>query len=250
MKVLILKSIPERDVIMKTKTKIILTTVLGILSLAWIIVVLTVDVGAVGPKNTKVGLSLINSSFHDLWHYDNIGTATFNNYNETWYKISSYVGIFSLAVAGCMGIFGLVQLIKRKSLFKVDRCIIALGVLYCITFAVYLFFEVVVINYRPVIMPDETEAAASFPSSHTLLTIVIMGSIMLMIKNYIKNTTLRYSIRFFCVIVMVTMVLARFICGVHWFSDIIGGILIGLFLISGYSIFAKNKVEQTEEKTA
>ncbi|MBR4341720.1 MAG: phosphatase PAP2 family protein [Lachnospiraceae bacterium] len=228
---------------MKTKTKKILMTIAGIASVAWLVVVMTVDVGAVGPKGTKVGLSLINSSFHDLWHYDDVGNALYNNYNIFWYNVTKYIGVLSLACVGAFGLIGLYQLIKRKSLLKVDNCILALGGLYIVVLAFYIFFEIVIINYRPVIMPDETMPAASFPSSHTMLTITVMGSIMILLKNYIKKTLLRMSIQFFCLIVIITMVLGRFICGVHWFSDLIGGILISLFLLAAYSIFAKNKEE-------
>ena len=135
----------------KTKMKVVLAILAFAAAVSWIVIVLKVDVGKVGPKGKEIGLSLINSSFHDIWHYDDIG------YNKLWYGITQGIGAFSLAVAGCMGLFGIWQLIKRKSLLKVDKCIIVLGILYAVTFGVYMFFEVVVINYRPVLMPDQTE---------------------------------------------------------------------------------------------
>ena len=217
----------------KTKMKIVLAVLAFAASIAWICIILNADVGKVGPKGKEIGLSLINSSFHDIWHYDDVG------YNKLWYGITQAIGGFSLAVAAGMGLFGLIQLIKRKSLFKVDKCIIVLGILYAVTFGVYLMFEFVIINYRPLIMPGETEPAASFPSSHTMLTIVIMGSMIVLLKNYIKKTSLRISLQFTCLVLMLTMVLGRFICGVHWFSDVIGGILIGLFLVDLYWIFGR-----------
>ena len=228
---------------MKNRTKIILMTIAGICASAWIIINKTVDVGTAGPKDCKVGLHLINTSFHDLWSYDSV-----LKYNELWYKITQYIGYLALGAAGVLAIIGLVQLIKRKNLFKVDKCILSAGVLYAITIALYAFFEIVVINYRPIIMPDDTEPAASFPSSHTMLVIVVFGSIMVLLKNYVKKTLVRMSLYFLCLIVIVTMVLGRFICGVHWFSDIIGGMLIGLFLVLAYSIFAKNETGTIENK--
>lgn len=220
---------------MKTRIKLILMIIAGICSAVWLAIVKTVDVGIVGPRDCKVGLSLINSSFHDLWHYDDA-----LKYNKLWYNVTQYLGYLALGCAAILGLIGLVQLIKRKNLWKVDKCIIAAGVLYIITIGLYVFFELVVINYRPIIMPDDTEPAASFPSSHTMLVIVVLGSIMILLKNYVKKTVVRMSLQFLCLIVIVTMVLGRFICGVHWFSDIIGGMLLGMFLLAGYSIFSRN----------
>ena len=227
---------------MKNKTKKIMCLISFVLAIAWIVIVKTVDVAAVGPKNTSVGLSLINTSFHDLWHYDDgIG------YNKVWYDISKYIGFLSYAVVGVLGLIGLYQLIKRKSLFKVDHCILAAGVLYIVTACLYVLFEFVVINYRPLIMPDETKPAASFPSTHTLIIIVILGSVILLLRNYLEKKSVRMILQFVALLIIVTGVLGRIISGVHWFSDIIGGLLISMFLLFAFSIFNKKYLGKKEE---
>ena len=226
---------------MKTKTKIFLFVFALILSIAWIVIIKNVDVGKVGPRGSEVGLSLINSSFHDLWHYDDCG------YNKLWYDVSWYIGLGALAIVGILGLIGLFQLIKRKSLWKVDKCILAAGVLYIVTGGLYLLFEKVVINYRPVIMPDH-DLEASFPSSHTLLTIVVLGSIMLLLKNYVSKTSVRLCLQFLLLLIIIAAVLGRVISGVHWFSDIIGGMLISLTLLSLFSVFNQKGTEEKKEK--
>ena len=225
---------------MKKRTKIILFVVAMILSIAWIVIVKTVDVGKVGPRGSEVGLSLINSSFHDLWHYDECG------YNVFWYDLSWYIGLFSLAVVGILGLIGLIQLIMRKSLLKVDKCILAAGVLYIVTGMLYVLFEKVVINYRPIIMPDYDYLEPSFPSSHTMLIIIVLGSVMLMLRNYISKTSLRLCCQFFFLLIIIAAILGRVICGVHWFSDIIGGMLISLTLLSLFSVFNEKAAKKEE----
>ena len=226
---------------MKKKSKIILFIVALILSIAWIIVLKTVDVGKVGPRGSEVGLSLINSSFHDLWHYDACG------YNEFWYDFSWDIGLIALAMVGLLGLFGLYQLITRKSLWKVDKCIIAAGILYIVTGGLYLFFEKVIINYRPIIMPGYDHLEASFPSSHTMLIIIVMGSVILLLRNYISKTPLKMFLQFLSLLVIIAAILGRVISGVHWFSDIIGGMLISLALLSLFSVF-NEKVPFVDKK--
>ena len=118
---------------------------------------------------------------------------------------------------------------------KVDREIIALGFLYAVTVGLYVFFEKYVINYRPIIMPDATAPESSFPSSHTMLICVVMGSTVMLIGRYVKNGFLRWLLICLCTLVCVVTVIGRLICGVHWFTDIVGGVLISLTLLSLYS---------------
>jgi undecaprenyl-diphosphatase len=216
----------KREILMKKRTKIIIFIVALILSISWIVIVKTVDVGKVGPRGSEVGLSLINSSFHDLWHYDECG------YNEFWYDLSWYIGLFSLAVVGIHGLLGLFQLITRKSLWKVDKCILAVSVLYIVTGGLYLLFEKVVINYRPIIMPGYQHLEASFPSTHTMLILTILGTALPLAGRYITNPKLAFAAKLFCIVIMWLTIICRLLSGVHWFTDIIGEVLISLYLIS------------------
>ena len=226
---------------MKTKTKLFICFLSTVLFIAWIIIVKTVDVGNVGPRGSSVGLSLINSSFHDLWHYDDCG------YNKLWYSISKYIGYFGFAVVGCIGLFGLMQLIKRKSLKKVDKCILAVGGLYAVTVLFYVIFELVIVNYRPIIMPGKSELEASFPSSHTLMIMVIFISVMLLLKHYMNNSKLKLLMQFVCLIIIIAGVLGRVICGVHWFSDIIGGMLLASALLAGFAVFNQKSFDNEKK---
>ena len=142
-----------------------------------IVMIKKVDVESIGPEGTKIGLSGINKPVADNF-----------TYNETWYKITQYLGYAALLVAGCLAVMGLVQLIQRKSLLKVDTNILAAGVIYVITIGLYFLFDKVVINYRPIILPDEGVLEAGFPSSHTMLSIVVFGTALLKMRFYVRCT--------------------------------------------------------------
>lgn len=198
---------------------------LAILAALFTFLVRVMDVAAIGPAGTQVGFSHLNSAVHDA-----LGV------HMALYKLTQLLGYAVLSLVAVFAVVGLLQLIRRKSLWKVDREILALGVLYVVVFALYILFEKAIVNYRPVIMPGELAPEASFPSSHTMLACTVLGSAALLLKKYVKDESLARILRVACVIVMAVIVCGRLLSGVHWLTDIIGGILYSaalLFLFSG-----------------
>ena len=223
---------------MKASSKFILSGILLALFLLMIVLTLNVDVEPIGPNGTKVGFATMNGA-----------VAKSMGYNDTWYKITQYLGYFALAVAGMFAVVGLVQLIQRRSLWKVDSNLLITGVLYVIVIGLYIFFNKVAVNYRPVIVPGENEIEASFPSSHTMLAIVVFGSAFLLIPRYIAKDGLKWALITIMAFAMMLTVVGRIIAGVHWLTDIFGGLLISVSLLACYSGFLdKYGVTMTEKK--
>lgn len=207
------------------KKKLFAALICLVLFAVLIAAVKKVDVASIGPENSKIGLSSINKAFHDM-----------TGLNMTIYKISEIFGYLSLATAGVFALTGFIQLIKRKSLAQVDKEIFSLAGLYVIVMGLYVAFNKIVINYRPEILPDEEELEASFPSSHTMLGIVIMGSAIIVLKKYFENNALRKCVALLCCIILAGTVIGRLLSGAHWLTDIIGGILISVALLSIFSL--------------
>lgn len=212
----------ERMIFMKHR-RIITAGVGFALTVILIALVRLVDVAPIGAQGTSIGLSHLNQFVFDLF-----------GVNMLWYNITDWLGVAAVLTAFVFAVTGLVQLIKRRSLLKVDREILSLGGLYIVVIGLYIFFENVIINFRPIIMPDNTHPEASFPSSHTMLVCVIMGSAAMLINRYFKNKTLRNTLRAICFVIIGVTVIGRLIAGVHWFTDILGGILISVTLLSLY----------------
>ncbi len=199
----------------------------GIFALAFILLIALVsvwNVSPIGPKGTEIGLSSLNKSVHDA-----LGV------NEIWYDVTEIFGYVAIATVAVFGLLGVYQIFKRKSLLKVDKKLIALGGLYGLMALAYVLFEIIVINYRPIIMPGEIHVEASFPSSHTMLVCVIMGSAFLILNDYVKNKGIRIALQYVCLFVAVLTAIGRLLSGVHWITDIIGGVILSLTLVTLYS---------------
>ncbi len=205
----------------KTKNNL---TAGGIMMAVFIIYTLAAkffDVRNIGPQNTAVGFSTLNRFYRNVL-----------DFNEFWYKISEFFGYLSILVAVFFVVVAVVQLIQRRSIWRVDKNIISLGFFYVVVMLWYVLFEKLIINYRPVLLDEGLEA--SYPSSHTVLAICIAGSAVLQFRKYFKNREKRRCAYIIVIFVGAMTVISRTLSGVHWISDIIGGIILSIAMIYFY----------------
>lgn len=213
-----------KDKIDKSKNgKLILVIVLAVISSVFTALLFTVDRQAIGPNGSVVGLATINAAVRDK-----VGL------NLTWDKISDVAMILAVVTALSFAVIGLIQLIKRKSIKKVDKLILILATVYVIIACVYIVFDMlVVVNYRPFLLPDETELEASFPSSHVLVIFTIMSTaITAWDKLFSEKRVFINILRLVSILVMAVAVASRVLSGVHWFTDIAGALLYSCVIIS------------------
>ncbi len=206
------------------------STIFLLLFILWTLAVSVIDVKTIGPLESAVGFATINKLVHNL-----------TGVNFILYNITDWLGLVPLAVCFGFGVLGFMQLIKRKIIFKVDYDILVLGVFYIIVIAVYLLFEVVVINYRPVLINGVLEV--SYPSSTTMLTLCVMPTAIMQFNKRIKNITVKNAVVLISVIFTVFMVVGRIFSGVHWITDIIGGALFSAGILMMYFSVIKIKLK-------
>lgn len=196
-----------------------------LIAITFTILVKVVDVKQIGVNNSSIGFATLNQFIFET-----------TGVNMIWSHITDWLGLIPVFMAIVYAFIGLIQFIKRRSIFKVDKEIILLGLYYIIVIALYVFFEKVIINYRPILMNGFLEA--SYPSSHTLMTICICGSSILINKKLFNNKITKV-INYLSIIIITITVVGRLISGVHWFTDIIGGILISSgLLMTFYSLLS------------
>jgi undecaprenyl-diphosphatase len=187
----------------------------------WTVLIRFVDVEAIGPRQSSVGFATLNGYIHNL-----------TGVNMSLYIITDWLGLVPIGVAFGFAVLGIVQCIKRKSLLKVDRSILTLGGFYIVVMAVYILFEIVVINYRPTLIDGYLEA--SYPSSTTILVMCVMPTAMMQLRTRIKNDLFRRCVMLTITVFIAFMVIGRLVSGVHWITDIIGGALLSTAIVLMY----------------
>lgn len=211
----------------KRRKEILLCGGLFAIAIIYTLLVKYIDVQAIGPNDSLVGFATINNFMFNL-----------TGVNMLWVDITDWWGFVPLFIAFIYAIIGFIQIIKRRSILKVDKEILGLGVYYIIVIGLYIFFETYVINYRPILMDGILEA--SYPSSHTLLSVCICGSSLIINKYLFKNKNFFKAENIISILSILVIVIGRFISGVHWFTDIIGAILISIALLKAFYIYVKS----------
>lgn len=205
----------------RAKKDLFISLSIFVVFIIYTVLVKFVDVQAIGTNDSKVGFSSLNQMIHQ-WFPGNF----------TLYKITDLGSLLPIGIALFFAILGLIEWVQRKKVMHVDKNILALGICYLLTFTIYAFFEFVVINRRPVLIDGVLEA--SYPSSTTILSLVILTTCIDQAIIYIKNKYLKY----FCIglsgVYALFLVVGRIVSGVHWASDIIGAMLISAALIVTY----------------
>ena len=187
---------------------------------AFTLAVKFIDVKAIGPEGSKVGFASLNGAVSKA-----LGTSS------AWFAVAEGIGYTALLVCAGFALQGLFQLITRRSLKKVDPGILALGGLYAVTLALYFVFNVIPINYRPVLIEGALEP--SYPSSHTMLAIVVFVSAAIERQKHSNKSGLSFT-GIVCVILTILCVAARVLSGVHWITDIIGAVILAAALLEFY----------------
>ena len=190
----------------------------------WTIMIQYVDVQPAGPDGTEIGFGTVNVWFHQI-----------TGVHMAIYTLTDWLGLVPVFICLCFGIMGMIQSVKCRSLRNVESDIILLGVYYVLVIFCYLVFEMVPINYRPILINGVLEA--SYPSSTTLLVLCVMPTLKFQVDRRAGNPLFRKVTTVFVIVFSAFMVTGRLIAGVHWLSDIIGAVLLsfGLYHIYRYA---------------
>ena len=194
----------------------------------WTYAVSVVDVQPIGPEKSCVGFAAVNGPVHDFF-----------GVRFTLYHLTEWMGLVPVVFGMGFAVLGLIQWIKRKHVLRVDRSLLILGAFYILVIAAYLYFESHAVNFRPVLIEGRLEA--SYPSSTTLLTLCVMPTAWMQLRSRMRVRAGRKVVCYLITAFTVFMVIGRLLSGVHWLTDIIGGVLLSAGLVVLYDAFAGRK---------
>lgn len=171
----------------------------------------------------------------DQWFY---GLAQGLSYSGLWLKfwhIPTILGDgrFVYTLVAVVGIY----LIFNDRKFKTTGYVLFLLVLFLSNTWLKDFFSL----DRPVgLAPFYEELSTySFPSGHAVNSVVLFYFLPELIKKIGVQISL-YRVMIFLGILLISM--SRIFLGVHWFFDVVGGVLWG-FIISGLGLFTYEKIQ-------
>lgn len=230
-----LNKIEKSNIMEKSKKYYFISVISFIVFIVFTLLVKYVDVQAIGPQGSSVGFATLNGA-----------VAAKLPYNDLMYSISEVLGYLGMSTCLIFGLFGVMQLVIKKGIKKIDKDIIALGVFYVAVLCTYVIFEKVVINYRPIILEQELEA--SYPSSHTMLAVSFLVVAIRQFSARLKTSKTRMIVLICCVADMLGIIVCRLSSGVHWLTDILGAIFIALAWAMLYCGVFETIMDKKEKK--
>lgn len=130
-------------------------------------------------------------------------------------NITSPLGVILSAVI-------LIIIIKNKKI-KISLAMDLLGVTI-----INNLLKVIIARDRPNINRLVTETGYSFPSGHSITSMVFYGYLIYLIYKYIDTKKIKIPLIIILSLLIVTIGFTRIYLGVHYTSDVIGGFLLGV----------------------
>ena len=84
---------------------------------------------------------------------------------------------------------------------------------------------------RPEILHLVEEKGFSFPSGHSLAVTLLIGSLIIIVGQRVKDRTVRHIIQILLGIYLVSVIISRVYLGVHYPSDVLASLCLGLGIL-------------------
>ena len=175
-------------------------------------------------KHFSYELLTLDTFIHDklltLYHTD------FLNYTMRFTSLLGSVYFYIIVL--------LIVLIKSKIYFKLT--IVPLITSYITN----MTFKLIINRNRPLTWIVTPPLDPSFPSGHTICSVVFYGIIIYLLKN-IKNNNLRLTLRILLTILIILIGISRLYLGVHFLSDVLTAYLLGILILTMFIRYYKIK---------
>ena len=155
-----------------------------------------------------------------------------------WDKATDIILYASFAILGVFIILAFAQLIKRKSIKKVDKPLLIMPIpLILMTITYVVFDKFLVLNTRP-----DGSGEASFPSTHVMVVGTIFLLVAIALPRYIKSKATCAILDIIMLTLFAITAYGRIAANMHWLSDVIAGaVFAAVFGLIYYLIIRKPK---------
>ena len=219
---------------MKKIKYLLIPSILLAIFVVWTALVKVVDIQYVGAAGF-LGFYSLNTQIND--YVQSMDTKSFD-------FLTDVMMFIALSTIIPFAVLGIIQLAKRKDLKKIDPIFYIILAGYAAFAVLYFIFEIVKINYSP--LSTEEDLKASYPSSHVMIFAIMGGAGIMGLLHYVNiNKGLKVLIN--CLFIILTLFMAglRLLSGQHYFTDIIGGLLISFTVLS--ALHSLNKYIESEK---
>ncbi len=134
-----------------------------------------------------------------------------------------------------MGIFSLFIFRDKK---------ISISMIICLVVGIIInnIFKVIFARVRPDINPLVVENSYSFPSGHSMMSMIFYGYLIYLIYNNLENKKIKFMLIFVLSVLILCIGFTRIYLGVHYVSDVIGGFLLGFAYMVIYADVANKAI--------
>ncbi len=100
---------------------------------------------------------------------------------------------------------------------------------------------------RPCVLRLVEEDGYSFPSGHSMVSMAFYGIIIYLVYKNVTNKYLKWTLITLLSLLILSIGFSRIYVGVHYFTDVVGGFLLGLAYLIIYINIYNKKVGKNEE---
>jgi len=135
----------------------------------------------------------------------------------------------------CIGIVTIISLF----VFRDKKVKISIVVNLIIVTVFNNILKLIFMRLRPDLNVLVQETGYSFPSGHSMISIVFYGYLIYLIYHFISNKKIKWLLISLLSMLIMVIGFSRIYLGVHYFSDVIGGFTFGIVYLIIYTDITK-----------